>query len=633
MVRIGKCFFDFLDLSLSFGLFASAILFWAQALRAQPDTKKEFEVSATIDQQSLVVGDTFTFTISVKSSEPIELGEPRLPDIEGLELINSWNGSEVRRDFSTGSFATTRVQTFNYMLSPLRQGEIKIGSARLVVEGKEVSTTPITLKVEAEGSQQARRQRQPQPLDLFDDADDLFNQLLQRRLPGFRTQPVNPEEAFFIQVEVDKKEAFVNEQVTASWYLYTRGQIRDLDTLQYPAVNGFWKEEIDMATRLNFEQEVIDGVAYKKALLASYALFPLNPGKVIVDEYKAKCTVITPQNFGFGRAYQFTKSSQPIPIRVKPLPEEGRPASFSGAVGKFQVTTKLSSNIAQVNQPLTWTIQFEGRGNAKLIDLPPFQLGEGVEVYDTKEESQFFKTGLSYKTFEILMIPREPGKLIIPEVESYVFQPESETFVAISGQGFELEVLPAASEDSDNLSRPLMISESTDNTIIMPPVFLNWRPEPWMAQGNRRSMVWGVGFSALIAVLAFLFLRVRQPFAQAQLRDLIELRLKKMDDLIGQTPPNFRAFGKEGTNLVYFVLGQLAEEGGASKEIDQVLLKVSPSVRRELSEDLKKLLTEFEWLSFAPVEVSTIKSEINALKKLQKRTGDILLQAIQLAQK
>ena len=73
--------------------------------------------------------------------------------------------------------------------------------------------------------------------------------------PGFGAPPgfsgagesgeaIDPKDAFFIQAEVDKSEAYVGEQVTASWYLYTRGMIRDLDTLKYPALKGFWKEDI-----------------------------------------------------------------------------------------------------------------------------------------------------------------------------------------------------------------------------------------------------------------------------------------------------------------------------------------------------------------------------------------------------
>src|SRR5690606_19867367 len=94
----------------------------------------------------------------------------------------------------------------------------------------------------------------------------------------------------------------------------------------------------EMATRLNFEQVLIEGIPYSRALLVSYALFPISAGKAIVDPYKAKCTVLTPNAFGFGKPYVFTKASRPIQINVKEVPSASRPPNFTGAVGKYALT-------------------------------------------------------------------------------------------------------------------------------------------------------------------------------------------------------------------------------------------------------------------------------------------------------
>jgi hypothetical protein len=128
---------------------------------------------------------------------------------------------------------------------------------------------------------------------------------------GTRGQPANPDDAFSIQLEVDKNEAFVGEQVTASWYLYTRNHIQNIDTLKYPNLKAFWKEDIELATRLNFQQEVVNGIPYKKALLVSYALFPIKDGSALIDTYKAKCTVISGNMgvFGMGQPMAYTKAS------------------------------------------------------------------------------------------------------------------------------------------------------------------------------------------------------------------------------------------------------------------------------------------------------------------------------------
>src|SRR6185312_13832964 len=144
------------------------------------------------------------------------------------------------------------------------------------------------------------------------------NQMLHRRFqpgapPGTGGEaPVHPDESFYVEAVTDKTKAYVGEQLVANFYLVTRGQIRDIDTLKYPDLKGFWKEDLEMATRLNFENVVINGVPYQRALLVSYALFPIKAGKAVVDPYKAKCTVLTGSAFGFGHPYQFTKASKAI---------------------------------------------------------------------------------------------------------------------------------------------------------------------------------------------------------------------------------------------------------------------------------------------------------------------------------
>src|SRR5690606_38159553 len=136
---------------------------------------------------------------------------------------------------------------------------------------------PITITVtKGTGPTQPRAQTPPPSFpDPFEDDDDLFTQLLRRRglLPnprgGAKSLPQNDREAFFITVEVDKTKAYVGEQITANWYIYTRNNIQDFDPLKYPQLKGFWKEDLHMTNRLNFSQEIVNGIPYQKPLLVS----------------------------------------------------------------------------------------------------------------------------------------------------------------------------------------------------------------------------------------------------------------------------------------------------------------------------------------------------------------------------
>ena len=410
-------------------------------------------VTSTVDRNALNPEDTLTLTLSIESEEEVSVGQPAAPNFPDFDVLNSWTSqSQQATMVSTPQgpqFKKTFALHYNYMLLPKRKGNLTIGAITIKIDGRDFSTKPIPIKVaagagaapQARGAQKGRAANPGggafPPPDLFDeDEDDLFSQLLRRAQPpagGSRTLPINANDAFFIQVESDKTEAYAGEQVTVSFYLYTRGLIRDLDTLKYPALRGFWKEDIEIATHLNFQSEVVNGFPYKKALLASFALFPIKEGSATVDPYEAKCSVIAPNDafggFGMGKAYTYTKSSQPVKINVKPLPTEGRPTDFSGAVGDFQVTSRIEDRNVVEGQPLTLKIRFEGRGNAKLIDLPPFTPPEGLELYDTQNEARFYKTGTSYKEFKVLMIPRREGDFTVPSISVSMFDPDKKMYV------------------------------------------------------------------------------------------------------------------------------------------------------------------------------------------------------------
>ena len=124
-----------------------------------------------------------------------------------------------------------------------------------MVNSKKYRTKPITITVtkKSRGSQVGPGSGGPfgggsgsgsGPLGLW---DDQFSQFFQGNLDPFDGvhEDEGLEDAFFIKVEVDKTVAYEGEQIIASWYLYTRRQITDIDTLKYPSLNGFWKEEIN----------------------------------------------------------------------------------------------------------------------------------------------------------------------------------------------------------------------------------------------------------------------------------------------------------------------------------------------------------------------------------------------------
>jgi hypothetical protein len=602
------------------------------------------EVTATVDRNQVGMGDVFNLQLTVSAKESVTVEEPQIPSIRGMELIGSSTGSETRSSYVNGRFLTEQARTFNYMIAAQLQGKLTIPALTVNVDGKAYQTKPIDIAVSARAQVQPRAGQQPprgrggapDPFGMLDEQDEeLFRQMLQRNFPGGGgggiqpQQPVNPNEAFFVQTEVDKPRAYVGEQVTAAFYLYTRGQIRDIDTLKYPDLKGFWKEELEMATRLNFEQVVVNGIPYQRALLVSYALFPIKAGKATIDSYKAKCTVLTPSTFGFGRPYQFTKASREVAIEVKDVPTEGRPANFTGAVGRFRVTAAFEPPTGTTNTPITLRIRFEGQGNAKLIELPNLNLPPSFELYDQKSQAKFLKDGTSFKEFEVLIIPHEPGVFKIPPVAMGVFDPESAKFQNIASQPLNLTVTGTATSPQANVPSAPEKRDTADRGPKLPLPAIEMGSTVASAQtmmGITAGVYLGLfGFLGLTAVR-----QLRRKPKKASLKMILARRSKNVRDLAAKG--EYRRVGVEMTNAAYYLLGQLSDQGGANLELERLLEKTPPSLRRELAEPIAKLLAQCEALSFAPESMIAGMTEKSKLQGLISEFEKILARAIELSE-
>lgn len=630
-------------------------------------------VQSTVDRNEMAVGDSFTLVVSVSSDESIDAHEPRAPDLEGFELLNSWQSSSTSQRLVQTSkgmeFEVQRRKDFNYLLSPRKKGTYSVGAFEVIVDGKVYNTQPITVSVGDAGTAPKARPRpnaRPQVpgwpgMGTFDDIDraeeELFNQLLQRRgggIPGdnsggapnpsrpevepqFRSLPSNANEAFFIQVEVDKLDVYEGEQVTASWYIYTRGQMETLDRLKFPDLKGFWKEIIEEVPSIQFSEEIINGVIYKKALLASHALFPIKSGTSFIDEYKIKSRVRSPAQglggFGFGRPYEYTKSSQRVKINVKPLPSEGRPKDFSGAVGQFDVHSSVETQNVPVNQPFTLKVRFEGSGNAKLIELPLIEWPKGIEIYDTKSDSKFFKNGRSFKEFEILLIPREKGELKLPAISVSMFDPQTKKYYGRTTSEINLNV-----EDNPN-APSANVAVGTDDTKkaagspvkgqvsrgdVLPDVLLTWEP-PNQFKLATSPVTW---FSLYGFVFGFLVWRSKIELGwgrrRQSLRDLVQRRSKKLDSLVHKN--DYRALGAEMMNIFNLVLGSISGHEASGLELERMLEQIAPSLRREFGEAIKKQYEIFQLMSFAPEDMlgvykegDTVRKEVAAAKSLLQK--------------
>jgi hypothetical protein len=613
------------------------------------------ELKATLDRRAIEPTESVVLSVSVESTDEVEPQSPTLPPMNDFEVLNQWQAKEVRANLvqtPTGpQFQTMRRMVFNYQLSPKRLGALTIYPVEVVIDGRSYRTSALTLQVASGAGRRQAPNAAPgaRPPPGFEDEEaseeeDLFSQLLRRgmgQIPrggGSRTLPTNPKDAFFIQVETDKTEAYVGEQVTVSFFLYTTGLIRDLDTLKYPSLKGFWKEDIEIATHLNFQQEVVDGVPYKKALLASFALFPIKEGTAMVDSYQAKCTVIPGADpfgaLGMGRAFTFTKASQPVKITVKPTPLEGRPADFSGAVGDFAVTARIEDNNVVANQPFPLKIRFEGRGNAKLVDIPPFQPPEGMELYDTQKEAKFFGWGTSFKEFTVQLIPRRDGEFEIPPIAASMFDPVTKKYISRATEPLRVRVgrgTGATRGGSESFTGGK--GEDRKSEKAKGPI------EPRLVEQFKSSSKWttaqAVGGAAGIysLVIALLFAIAAKELGwgrgKPKLNRLVKARVRGLQEKASSG--DLRQFGVSGVNLLAFTLREIVGDRLSEREVLKLLSATPPSIQKECGKSVEELLAAFETLAFAPEATLGDWKDLAKVKSLISKTSEVLLRMVSLS--
>jgi hypothetical protein len=207
--------------------------------------------------------------------------------------------------------------------------------------------------------------------------------------------------------------------------------------------------------------------------LARYAAFPLQEGKLKIDPMGLKYTYYAGggmdddedpflQFFRQMTPREGSTASEPLMIDVMPLPMDGKPNSFSGAVGDFSVSSAVDKTEVRANEAITLTVKIEGRGNVAAIGQPKANWPQNVELYDSKGTAKASKAGVGEKDFEILLIPRTPGDVTLPALEFSFFDPAKKQYVTRNTDPIRIHVLEAAPGSS--ASRPLNPSVAGSST-------------------------------------------------------------------------------------------------------------------------------------------------------------------------
>ncbi len=128
-----------------------------------------------------------------------------------------------------------------------------------------------------------------------------------------------------------------------------------------------------------------------------------------------------------------------------PVPQDHRPANFSGAVGLFDIEAHANPTEVRVGDPINLTIDIFGSG--PLDTLPPPLLASDPALtrdFRVPTEPLAGETRSGTRHFEVVIRATNDRITEIPAIEYPYFDPDAERFVIARSDPITLEVEPAA---------------------------------------------------------------------------------------------------------------------------------------------------------------------------------------------
>ena len=405
---------------------------------------QEVEARAYLSAAQVGVGRQFVLNVEVSGVQQLD-AEPTLPPMEEFARYQG-AGTSTSMQFVNGRASVSL--TYQYRFLATREGSFEIGPVQVAAGGRSVETAPVTLVVSdapapGSGAGQGAGAGQGTGAGVGD--------------PG----AVGPDD-LFVETTVSKTRAFENEPVTVEYRILTRVDVESYSITDLPLATGFLTEELEQPESPRVEQVVRDGQAYASAVIRRTALFPTGPGKKTLDPIGLEAQVRVRNRsfdpFGdiFGRSslldsrVPVAAASRPVEIEVLPLPPGGRPASFRGHVGDLSVSTSVDRSSVNANEAVTFRVEMTGTGNLRTLPPPEIDFPSEFEVFPPEASERISPGGGSLqgaRSFDYVLIPRTPGRVVLPPVEVSSFDPGAQTYRTSRAGPIEVSVAGAVSAE------------------------------------------------------------------------------------------------------------------------------------------------------------------------------------------
>lgn len=335
------------------------------------------------DPARLRVGEPTPAVVRLGESSAIELSTPdsrarivpRVPNVDGLRFAESGISRESFQSIVNGRIETRSSASMKVIVTPLRAGRFEIPPFVVEVDGTQVQTRPLVLEAVADlrGSKHAyisvepssRRLYVHEPLRLAVEIGlDQALQVVEGRTP-------------------DGRPGFKAE-IQAPWLDELPGAVRiaaDPGTPERVMFVNSAAQEADYVSGHERDGRRFHRLSFVRAFL------PTQSGRLELPQPTLRYVIASgPERRGmFGERMPAEEQNlfaygEPAVVEVLPIPAEGRPADYSGAVGRFELHAAADRREVRVGNSVKLTVAIKGLGNTEFLRVPDLERLQGFHL-------------------------------------------------------------------------------------------------------------------------------------------------------------------------------------------------------------------------------------------------------------
>jgi hypothetical protein len=390
------------------GILSLFLLFYFFHASAQVNFK------TIVPQHPIAPGESFQVQYIIENAEKVSDFSP--PPFLGFRVV-----SGPHMYSGDGPVAEKNLV---FTLAAIREGNFKIPGASCLADGKFEKSNEVIIRVISQK-----------------EMDETSYFLKQGEDPLQKIR-----ENLFLKLTIDKSTCFVGEPLVATFKLYSRLQSRS-NIIKNPGFYGFSVYDMVNVNDQAQTEEKLNGHWFDVHTILKVQLYPLQPGIFTIDPMELANEVefsrsvvnkkteqeVTENMYGVktddnedknAEVYKVNIKTDPVTVKVRPLPVKNAADTFAGAVGNFSIQAFLEEDSVSKNEENSLIITISGVGNFQRVASPAINWPKDIEFFEPTVKDALNKQQVSLtgeRRFRYIFLSNKPGQYTISPISFSFF--------------------------------------------------------------------------------------------------------------------------------------------------------------------------------------------------------------------